>query len=142
MKKLFLLSLLAITTNSFANELHDFDQIKSTVTNGKSIRIAIDFSKCTTENTSFSKDKNNIAIFTPNEIVVDNNDRIVTSLMHFTLYNSNFPAKPVYQFIRYTLTADNNVNLAYQILDAKNYALLADTVTVDCKINVGAKIYA
>ncbi|MHB1948286.1 MAG: VirK family protein [Gammaproteobacteria bacterium] len=141
MRKLVLLSLLAITTNTFADELQTFDQVKSAVTTGKSVRIAIDFSKCATDNKSFSQDKNNIGIFTPNEIIVDNNGRIVTSLMHFTLNNTNFPAKPVYQFVRYTLTSDNKVNLSYQVLDATNYAILTETVSVDCKVNMGAKIY-
>lgn len=141
MRKLVLLSLLFITTNALADELRNFDQVKSAVTTGKSLRIAIDFAKCVMDKNAYSQDKSNIAIFTPNEIVIDNNDRIVTSLTHFTLNNSNFPAKPVYQFVRYTLTADNNVNLAYQILDAKNYSILADTVSVDCKISSGAKIY-
>lgn len=141
MKKVVLLSLLFFTTHTFADELSNFERVKAAVTTGKSIRIAIDFAKCVTNNKSFAQDKSNIAIFTPNEIVVDNHDRIVTSLMHFTLNNSNFPSKPVYQFVRYTLTADNNVNLAYQILDATNYARLADVVNVDCKINSGVKIY-
>jgi len=141
MRKLVLLSLLFIATNALADELQNFDQIKSAVTTGKSIRIAIDFSKCVMDKKAVSRDKSNIAIFTPNEIIVDNDGRIVTSLMHFTLNNTNFPAKPVYQFVRYTLTADDHVNLAYQVLDAKNYAILADTVSVDCKISSGVKIY-
>jgi len=140
-KKLFLLSSLFIVTNTFAAELHNFDQVKSVVTTGKSIRISIDFTKCTPEKNAVTQDTMNLGIFTPNEIIVDSNGRIDASLMHFTLNDPNFPDKPIYQFVRYTLTSDNNVNLATQLLDATNYASLKDKVSFDCKIDTGAHIY-
>ena len=82
-----------------------------------------------------------LGLFTPNEIIVDTNGRIDASLKHFTLSDPNFPNKPIYQFVRYTLTSDNNVNLITQLLDAVNYADLEHKVSFDCKIDVGAKIY-
>ncbi len=141
MRKLLLLSLLLMVTNTFADELHNFDQVKSAVTTGKSIRIAIDFSKCSTEKNSLLQDINNMGVFTPNEIVIDKFGRISTSLMHFTLNDQIFPAKPVYQFLRYTMTSDNNVNLSFQVLDATNYSSLTDKVSFDCKLDAAAKVY-
>jgi hypothetical protein len=61
--------------------------------------------------------------------------------MHFTLNNPNFPKVPLYEFVRYTFTDDNNLNLSYQVLDAQNYSPLTEKASYICKLDVGVKIY-
>ena len=139
MKKLVLISFLFIATNSFAGELHNFSEIKSAVTTGKSIHIATDFVKCSTSKKEALLSAH-VGVFTPNEIqVIDTH--IATSFMHFTLNNPSFPDVPVYEFVRYTITDDNNLNLSYQALDARNYAPLTKKASFNCKIDMGVKIY-
>ena len=146
MKKSFLFSLLFVATSGFADELQHFDEIKSSVIVGKSIRIAIDFSQCTTSSSSSSKsatqDQYNIGVFSPNEIIVNSKGQIASSLTHFTLNNPSFPSKPVFEFVRYTITSDDSVNVITQVLDATNYTPLSNKISFDCKINTAAKIYS
>ena len=142
MKKLLVLPFLFVATHGFADELQHFDEIKSAVISGKSIRIAIDFSQCITSSKSATQDKYNIGVFSPNEIIVNSKGQIASSFMHFTLNNAGFPSKPVFEFVRYTVTSDNNVNVAVQVLDATNYTPLANKISFDCTINSAAKIYS
>lgn len=142
MKKIFLLPFLFIANNGFADELQRFDEIKSAVIAGKSIRITIDYSQCITSSKSTTKNKYNIGIFSPNEIIVNSKGQIASSLTHFTLNNPEFPSKPVFEFVRYTVTSDDSVNVTAQILDATSYTPLANKTSFDCKINSAAKIYS
>jgi hypothetical protein len=138
-KKLILLPFLFIATNSFANELHNFSEVKSAITMGKSIHIVTDFAKCSSSKKEAFQ-ATQIGAFTPNEIqVVDTH--IATSFMHFTLNNPSFPNVSIYEFARYTITDDNNLNLSYQALDARNYSPLTEKASFNCKMNVGVKIY-
>ncbi len=139
MKKFILLTSLIISTNIFADKLDNFDQIKHAITHGKTIHITVDFSKCTPSHNQ-TTNQMNVGIFTPHAIQVVNN-KIATSLTHFTLNNPSFPDKPVYEFVRYTFTKDNNLNLTAQTLDARDYSSLSDKHELNCKINAGVKVY-
>lgn len=134
MKKLALLVSFLISTNSVAGELHNFNEVKTAIVSGKTIHIAIDFSKCSASNKGIAQSMS-IGVFTPTAIVVT--DHIATSLTHFTLNNG----KPVYEFVRYTITDDNNVNVTNQVLDAVNYTPIADKSAFNCKLETGAKIF-
>lgn len=128
-----------IGANSFAGELHNFAEVKSAVTTGKSIHIATDFAKCSASKKD-ALQSTHVAVFTPNEMqVVDT--RISSSFMHFTLNNSEFSDTPVYEFVRYTIMDDNNLNVSYQALDARSYSPLREKMTFNCKIDTGVKIY-
>ncbi len=139
MNKIIILLLLLVTANCFSGELHNFLEVKSAVVAGKGIHIVTDFTKCTpSKNQVFQATQ--IGIFTPNEMqVVDS--RITTSFMHFTLNNPSFPDRPIDEFVKVAMTDDNNLTLSYQALDARDYALLADKMSISCQIDVGAKIY-
>jgi hypothetical protein len=138
-KKLILLPFLFIATNSFAHKLHNFSEIKSAITRGETIHIVTDFAKCSSPKKEVFQ-STHIGVFTPNEIqVIDT--RIVTSFMHFTLNNPNFPDESIYEFVSYTMTDDNNLNLSYQVLDARHYFPLTEKASFNCKIDVGVKIY-
>lgn len=138
MRKLFLLTSLLISTNSFSDELHNFNELKSAVMTGKTIRVAVDFLKCSSANKG--DEPVSIGVFTPNAIHVAN-DHVAASLTHFTLNDPSFPGKPVYEFVSYTIADDNNLNLTDQVLDAVNYTPLSDKFSFNCKIDSGVKIY-
>ena len=141
MKKFLLLPLLLTATSVFANVLHSYDEIHTAVLDGKSIRIAIDFDKCIPHNTVKQRPSFGIGIFTPNEIVIESDGSIGASVLHFTLNEPHAPSKPIYQFARYIITSDNNVNLSAKALDAVTYTPISDGFSFDCKIDSGAKIY-
>lgn len=142
MKKLTLslLSLLALSVNSYALELHSFNAVKSAVLSGQTLHIAVDLNRCEATSLAAVNQTTWAGIYTPNIVAVVF-DRIVTSVQHFTLDNPAFPDKPVYEFGKYSMTTDGNVNLTIQVLDATSYKPLSDKITLDCKMGSGAHIF-
>lgn len=139
MKKVMLLaSLLFISSNSFSDELHNFNEIKASAMTGKPLHIAVDVLKCSPSNAS--TETFSIASFTPDTLQIMNGS-IATSFTHFTLNNPSFLDKPVYEFVRYTMSDDNNLNLIIQVLDAVNYTSLSGKFTLNCKIGSAARFY-
>ena len=140
MKKISLLVSLLISTNCFANELNHFNEVQTAATAGKTIHIAVDFSKCTFPMNALNV-PSSIGIFTPNTVQVTN-DHIATSLTHFTINNPAFPEKAIYEFATYTITTKDQLNITMQFLDAANYTPLGNKITFNCKLGVSAKIYS
>src|SRR5262249_1800727 len=131
------------STNAFAGELANYEAIKTAVLEGKSIRIAVDFDKCKPQRINIKQAPSfGIGIFSPNEIIIEGNGHIAASLLHFTLNDQHMLKKPVYQYLRYTITPDNMINLATQALDATTFNQLSDGFAFNCKISTEAKVYS
>lgn len=140
MKKFFLLTLTLMISNCLAAELKSYNEIKNAAMQGKTLHIVIDFAKCSPLNKKRTP-TTKIGIYTPNAIQIVN-DRIVTSMTHFTRDHPSFPAKPVVEFIKYSVTDNDFVNVSYQVLKAVNYTPLSDQSSFICEIESGAKLYA
>ena len=140
MQKLILIGGLLFTTSGFATVLHNYNEISSALTNGKTIHFVTDFSQCNAQNKPAELTTMSVGIFTPNEIGLTN-DHIATALTHFTVNDPYFPGKPVVEFSRYTITQDDNMNVALKVFDAATYALLKDNISFDCKIDQATKVY-
>ncbi len=143
MKKWFLLALLGASTHTFAIELCHYPEIKVAALMGKQLHFIVDLLKCTASNTTSLQlmDGKAVAVYSPNELAVLS-DHIATSLTYFTLVKSEDPAHPltpVYEFTRYTLTPDDNMNLAIYFLDA-NHNIIPGNLTFNCKIGDAAKV--
>lgn len=125
-------------------ELANYEAIKTSIAEGKLIRIAIDFDKCILQKITDKQERPSfgIGIFPPNEIIINSNGHITASLFHFTLSDPHMLNKPVYQFAKYTITADNIINLATKSLDAITFKPLSEGFTFNCKINTEAKVYS
>jgi hypothetical protein len=139
--KLFLcLFSLLFASSCFSEQLHDFNQIKTAVTDGKLIRILIDYTKC-----SSAKEvvvPNNAAVFTPNAMAMTADNRIGSYILYFTMKDPRYPNKPVYQYGRYLIASDNSVKVIFSVLNAADYSTLVGDDSLDCKIDEGAKIFA
>jgi len=138
MKKLFLITALFISTHTFADELPNYDAIKTAVLSGKTIHITVNFAKCQTPKQS--QNLTNVGIFTPNEIMLLS-DEMATSFNHFTMNNPAFPNRAVNEFATYRITSDNTLNLTYQLIDPQNYTILGDKMEVQCALGKGAKVF-
>jgi hypothetical protein len=143
MKKWLLLALLVTSTPSFALELWNYWEVKSAAMAGKQLHFVVNLLKCTAHTSNMPlTDGTAIAIYTPNEMDVMS-DHMATSVTHFTLQKQPDPTQPpvpVYEFARYTLTPDDNMNIAVWILDV-NHNVTPSHMTFDCKINDAAKVY-
>lgn len=150
MKKYLVLPFLFLAANCFAKELANYDQVKAAVTAGQSLHIAIDFQKCTTPPRDEFLPNVSLGIFTPNETLITADGDIVTSLLHFTRSPIPGVADEVsyYQYVRYTITSDNNVSLKGKFLSPGTMLPLftanptSDQISIDCKIASGARIYS
>lgn len=141
MKKFFALSIMCTALNSYADSLHSYDHIKEAVTNGKLVRIVIDYSKCTGP-ASHNRMANYHSAYTPNEIAINNDaGYIAASLMHFTVNNPQFPNQAVYEFNRYTVSSNGDVSLSLLTLNAADFTPLSSKRTYTCKMNESAKFY-
>ena len=133
---------LLFSTTVSADELPDFNQVKSAVLAGKSIRIAVHFPQCSGQANLAPIPVQNVGTFTPNEVAIDKSGNIAASLTHFTLNNPDFLDKPVYEFVTYKILDANTVKLTIQVLDATNYQPLTSKFYFDCELRKGAKIYS
>lgn len=129
-----------LMTNSFANELPNFQNIKEAIVAGKSIHIVTDFAKCSTNNRELPQAMS-VGVYTPSSIAVMESS-MATSLTHFTLNNPQYPSHAVNEFVRYEFLPDGSVNLSMQVLDAATYKVLSDKITFDCKLGAGMKVYS
>jgi len=128
-----------MVSTSFAEQLHNFTEIQSAITNGKLIRIVIDFQKCTGDKNSMIE--KTIGVFSPNEIQVTGN-HIASSIMHFTQNDPRLPNTPVYDFSRYLIADDNNLTLTNQALNPQTYAPMTDKANYVCKLDESVKVYS
>lgn len=123
------------------NYLHNYEEVLAAVYHGQDIRIGFEFDKCSSD----SKAKNaafDFGVYTPNEIIVANSGAILASLNHFTLNDNNAKNQAVYQFARYKITADNNVVVSMQVLDAATWQPITPKKSFTCALNNGAYIVA
>jgi hypothetical protein len=144
MKNIWLLaSLLLATQQTFAKEYQHFAEIQKAVLHGRTIRLVMDLANCTSNPSSVTAVKSFIAgVFIPNAIMVKLNERMTTSLHHFTLNNVRFPNKPVFEFVHYTLSMDDTLTLTSQTLDAIHYAPLSEKTSFQCRIGKSARVFA
>lgn len=140
MKKFICFITIFLTSSSFAEQLHNFEQIKSAVSTGKLIRILVDYEKCAT----LAMQKmigNHYAIFSPNAMAIDNDGNIGSYIFYFTLKDPHYPAKAVYQHGNYVFSKDNSLALTFTTLNAADYTQLGTSVTINCKIEDSVKVF-
>lgn len=140
MKKLLCFTTLFLASTGFANQLHNFDQIKSAVTDGKLIRIYVDYTKCSSSSKQLTV-PNNAAIYTPNAMAIGNDGSIGAYVLYFTMKDPRYPAKAVYQYGRYVISSDNSLALTFTVLNAADYSSLEGNTSINCKIDDGAKVF-
>jgi len=142
-KALFLGAALSLViSNSFAAELTNFNDIKAAVLNGKTIHMAINFTKCTTStHQKFAHFMaNTIGVVTPNVFQV-HEDMLITSITHFTLNHPQFPQRPVQEYITFRITEENELKMTHQSLDAAHYMPISGLMNYTCEIGSDAKVY-
>lgn len=135
MKKLFVLFWVSSAGSIFADHLDSFAKIHDTIVTGNSITIVSDFSNCDTKN----KKVRFIGSFKPSAIM--SNDQFISfSDNHFTLNNSAYKGKPVYENVSYKLDNTGNMTITVNIINLPDYKINR-TTNINCKINKGVNFY-
>ena len=134
---------LLFASAGFAQQLHNYDQIKSAVTEGKRIRIFIDYTKCTSSSPSLSQKiiGNNDAIYTPNAMAITTAGDIISYILYFTLHDGRYPSRPVYQYGTYAISKNDALVLTFISLNAVDYSPLGDSVSLNCKIDDSVRVF-
>lgn len=141
MKKKFLCFLSAlITFSAHADELKNFNELKSSIYNGKKINIVVLLDQCkSTENSS-----NSIAMsgtFSPDAFMISK-DQILASDLHFTRNSPGYKNQSVFEFTTYRFSTDNKVTLLVQTLKATNYSPLGKERILNCSVTSSVKLFS
>lgn len=139
MKQYLFLSML-LTTTAFAEQLHNYDQIKSTIEKGREIRLYIDYTKCVLPSKNLTL-PNNSATYTPNAMAINTAGEIGSYLLYFTMNDPHYLNKPVYQFFKFVISPNNILTMTSSVLNAADYSFLQDEGTVKCNIDNGVNIF-
>lgn len=132
---------LLLTTNTFAAELGNFNQIKNAATQGNTLHIVIDFNQCRVLKGVAAVDfYNSIGVYTPQAIQIVQH-AIVASFTHFTLNSPGLPNKPTLEFIKYRIDPRDILTVTSQPLDATNYSRIGEQTAFSCPLSTAAKIY-
>lgn len=138
LKSFFCIFILIYSSFGIAEQLHDFNQVKSAVAEGKLIRILVDYTKCSSAKEFVA---NNAAIFTPNAMAMSVDGTIGSYILYFTMKDPRYPGKGVFQYGRYILSNENTVKLIFRTLNAADYTPLDKEESMTCKIDDGAQIF-
>lgn len=140
MKKLICLAMLFFTSSAFSRQLHNFDEIKTAVADGKLIRIYIDYTACSSSS-KLATLPNIAAVYTPNAMAINSEGDIGTYVLYFTMKDPRYPSRPVYQYGRYVISRDNSVTLNFSVLNAADFTKLKGDDTLNCKLNTGVNVF-
>lgn len=140
MKKLILLGALLASSTVFAKtQIHNYDEIVSSINNGIPLHIVTNFAQCSATNKSAATVMS-AAYFSPKEIGVTDT-HVATALTHFTMNDPLFPGRGVNEYVRYTITPDKTVKVILNVLDPVTYNTLIDPITFTCKLDEATKIF-
>lgn len=141
MKKLLLITSLFLSAQAIASPLPSYNQIKAAVMEGQAVRMVINFKGCTHQEQQQYSPGLNIGVYTPNEMMIDHQGNILSSLDHFTLNDTHYANKPVYQHVRYMLDHHGKLTVTSQTLDALTYQTLSPIHQYECQIPDGVMFY-
>lgn len=141
MKKFISYIALFISSSSFAAQLHNYEQIVNAVSNGKFIRLVMNYQKCIIAK-GVRTIPNNYAVYTPNAMAIDTEGSIGTYLLYFTMNDPSFPSKPVYQYVKFIISKDDNLQMILKDLNPNDYSPLGFEQTLNCKIDDGVTVYS
>lgn len=141
MKKLVYLLALLATTLANSETLHNYEQVKAAVFEGKYLRLVINYQKCT-QTKGQMKVGNNYAVFSPNALAVTTEGSFASYLLYFTLFDPNYLSKPVYQYFRYFINKDNTLQINMSDLSAVDYSPLGFEGSMSCKLDDAVTIFS
>jgi hypothetical protein len=137
MNKMVLSVLALLSSVVHADQLATFTDIADAVSQGKKITLVMNLQECTSQNPMGSI----IGSVTPNAFIVIGNNRITTSVRHFTLESPFARGNPTFEFVKYNINSDGSVSIKNTVMNATNYQQLA-TFQIDCTLSKGFKAFS
>jgi hypothetical protein len=137
-KLLWLLCAL-FTCYAHANELKNFDELKSAIQTGHSIRFVIFLNECQSDSDDHGKILT--ALSSPTSFMIVNN-QISTSVLRFTRNEPSYKERSIFEFFTYKFNDDNSMLLHVQTLDAPSYSPLGTARERNCVIGSSVKLFS
>lgn len=142
MKRVIFIFLLSIMTGAgFSRELHNYAAVKSAVENGHMLRIAVNYTRCTSQSPAQFISPNRSAFYTPNAIAIDTKGNIGFYVLYFTNKDGIFPGKNVYEYGRYLISPEGKLDLTFTVFSMPDYNTLGEDYTLSCAIDEGFKVF-
>lgn len=142
-KKLLWLSYslpILVAFHAHADELKNFDELKSAIQNGQNINIMVLIDQCQSNKNSPDPTAV-IGTFRPASFMIVK-DQISASELHFTRNHPSYKKKSIFEFVTYKFRENNSLTLQTQVLKAENYAPLGKESTLNCSIASSVKLFS
>lgn len=136
-----------------AGELTSYDAVLANLrTDNPITKIWIDFDDCTTVTDNDSIPNYDQMSFIPKEFVVNSDNQIVSTSLHFALLDQPtvdpLPSVPVsnvlpsYQYIKYLITNDNSLTLTITLLNVNRLPSVPGVLdSFKCQLGSSARIF-
>lgn len=136
-----------------AGELTSYDAVLANLRSDNPIvRIWIDFDECTTLTDSTSIPNYDELSFTPRQFVVNSDNQIISTSLHFTLIDQPtidpLPSVPVssvlptYQYVKYLIANDNTLTLSITLLNVNRLPSSPNVFdSFKCQLGSSARIF-
>lgn len=135
MKKLLITLLMLLPIQSFAKELQSFREIYDSISNGKNIKLVIDFDACDPK-----PPVTHIQVFTKPAAVMLRQSYLQFANSPITRNDPAYPKKPVMRNVTYKLTNDGKLNIMTTLMTLPDYTVVKETSSV-CPLNLAVKVY-
>ena len=137
MKKMILLALVVLSSVVRAEQLTTFMDIVDAISQGKKVTLVMNIQECSSQKLPLNSITASVQ---PDAFLIIDNNRITTSIKHFTLDNPIARGNPIFEFVKYNINSDGNISIKNTVMDATNFKQLA-TYQLDCSLNKGFKVF-
>lgn len=135
MKKIFTILFLLLSTHSYADELRTFNDIYTSLINGKNIKLVIYAYACSP--TPITRD---MIIYTTPQAVILHQNYLQFSNSPMTTNNPDKPDQPVLENVTYKINDKDQVLIELKIISLPDYQILKKQSSV-CALNTAASVF-
>ena len=139
LRKIMTVSILSLSTISFAEHLEDFNSISTALTRGHKIRSVINTSFCDWKGSDKIELVEN---FSPSTFNIVENQYLTFSKQFLTLSHPSHTGVIVLSSIRYYLNAKGTLKVINTPFDPTTYGRLGGEVKITCQLNEGVDFYS
>lgn len=138
MKKIFLFFLMILSSVTHAKQLTTFAAVADAISEGKKLTLIMNIHECSAPKLPATPLLGSVQ---PNAFMVIDNNRITTSVKHFTLDHPLSKGNPSLEYLKFDIQADGSVSIKNTVMDATNYQTIGSH-QIDCSLNKGFKAFS
>ena len=133
-KKLAIL-LIFVSAQSFATTLNSFNEIYQNVSNGKNIKLVINFDACDPK-----PSVSNVQVYLKPTAIMLRESYLQFSNSPLTTNNPAYPNKPILENVTYKLMDDNQLYVTVKSISLPDYTVINQSSSA-CALNTAVRVY-